>query len=136
MTVKTPAGRLATSFGDVDRMAALYAPDVRWSLPASLPFARPTVGKEAIVTLHRQIWSEVYRPDVEVTILDEVGDDACSAVRFFYRAFANYVGRWYENEYTLFVRSGPEGVTEVFEAFDTTTTFDFYRGEATKWKGL
>jgi len=136
VSVKTPAGRLATAFGDVDRMAEFYAPGVRWVLPASLPFPRPVEGKEAVIALHRQIWSEVYRPDVEVKILDEVGDETASAVRFFYRAFALYVGRYYENEYTMFVRSGPEGVTEVFEAFDTTTTFDFYRGEPTKWKGL
>jgi hypothetical protein len=44
MMAKTPAGRLVSAFGDAARMSTLYAPDVEWSLPASLPFPRPAKG--------------------------------------------------------------------------------------------
>ncbi len=81
----TPAGRLVRAFGDAQRMATLYAPDVNWSLPACLPFPRPMKGKAAVVEYNQKVWTVVYRPDCEVEILDEVGDEASSAVRFIYR---------------------------------------------------
>ena len=31
----------------VEKMAALYAPDIRWSLPASLPYPHPMTGRDA-----------------------------------------------------------------------------------------
>jgi hypothetical protein len=128
-SVNTPAGRLVSAFGNPERMVALLAPDVRWSLPVSTPFPRPIEGRDAVLVTMRKIWSEVYRPDVEIEILDELGDDTISAVRFNYRAFAHYVSRVYENEYTLFARSGPDGITDVNEAFDTKRTLDFFRPE-------
>jgi hypothetical protein len=133
----TPAGRLGRAFGDAQRMATLYAPDVNWSLPACLPFPRPMKGKAAVVEYNQKVWTVVYRPDCEVKILDEVGDEASSAVRFIYRAFALSMDRHHENEYVVFVRSGPEGITEVFESFDTVITRDFFRGgAATEWRGF
>jgi hypothetical protein len=126
----TPAGRLVTAFGDVPTMAALYAPDVRWTLSASTPFPRPIKGKAAVTAFNTEVWTAHYRPDCQIEILDEVGDERASAVRFLYRAFAKAAARMYENEYTVFVRSGPEGIEEVFEAFDTALTRDFFsRGE-------
>ncbi|MGJ3626740.1 hypothetical protein AB5I41_07500 [Sphingomonas sp. MMS24-JH45] len=70
-----------------------------------------------------------------VTILDKAGDDASSAVRFTYRAWSHFAQRWYENEYTLFVRNGPRGITHVAEAFDTAATIDFLadRPPGTAW---
>jgi hypothetical protein len=35
----------------------------------------------------------------------------------------------YENEYAVFVRSGPEGITEVFESLDTARAGQIARGE-------
>jgi hypothetical protein len=125
MTVTTPAGRLVSAFGNADAMAKLYAPNVEWSLSASLPFPRPMAGFDRVTAFNREIWTTHYRPDCTVTILDETGDETRSAVRFIYRAHAHANNKTYENEYTLFVRSGPEGITEVFEALDTLFVMQF-----------
>jgi ketosteroid isomerase-like protein len=125
MSGTTPAGRLVLAFGDVDAMAAMYAPNIEWSLSASLDLPRPMVGSEAVAAFNREVWSRHYRPECAVTILDEVGDEQRSAVRFIYRAHSNVTNTAYENEYTLFVRSGPEGITEVFEALDTLLVMRF-----------
>lgn len=127
--VTTPAGRLVSAFGDVDKMSALYADDIRWSLSASLPYPRPMEGREAVLAFNRSVWEEIYYPDCTVEILDEVGDERLSAVRFIYRARYRESDRPYENEYTLFARGGPAGISEVFEALDTLAVFDQMRGE-------
>jgi ketosteroid isomerase-like protein len=129
MSPRTPAGRLVSAFGDVDAMAALYAPHVEWSLSPSTPFPRPMKGREAVIAFNREVWTRHYRADCTVEILDEVGDDTGSAVRFIYRAHMNATGRMYENEYAVFVRSGPEGITEVFESLDTARAGQIARGE-------
>jgi ketosteroid isomerase-like protein len=126
----TPAGRLVRAFGDVEAMSALYAPDIEWSLPGSLPFPRPMKGRDAVRGFNSTVWGEIYFPDCTVTILDEMGDEAGSAVRFIYRARHRASGVAYENEYTLFARSGPAGITEVFEALDTLAIFDQLDGLA------
>lgn len=127
MTLQTPAGRLVSAFGDVDRMAALYAPGIEWSLSASTPYPRPMQGFDAVTAFNREVWTKHYLPDCTVEILDEVGDENASAVRFIYRATFRSDGRIYENEYTVFVRSGPEGIREVFEALDTAHARDVAR---------
>lgn len=119
MDPRTPAGRLVSAFGDVEAMAAMYAPDVEWSLPASLGLPRPMRGRAAVIAFNREVWTVHYRADCSVKILDEAGDERASAVRFIYRAHSNAMNRLYENEYTLFARSGPEGISAVFEAMDT-----------------
>jgi len=124
MSARTPAGRLVLAFGDVVAMQALYAPQIAWSLPASLPYPRPMTGKDAVVAFNRAVWADNYFPDCSVSILDEVGDDSLSAVRFVYRARMRATGGPYENEYTLFARSGPLGITEVFEAMDSLSVLD------------
>ena len=129
MTARTPAGRLVSAFGDVEAMSALYAPYVEWSLSPSTPYPRPMKGREAVIAFNREVWTKHYRPDCTVEILDEVGDETGSAVRFIYRAHMLATNRAYENEYTLFARSGPEGITEVFEALDTVRAGQIARGE-------
>lgn len=136
MPAKTPAGKLVLAFGNVERMSSAYAPDIRWSLPASTPFPRPMVGRDAVIAFNNKVWGEVHQRDCEVEILDEVGDATASAVRFLYRAHVIGKEGVYENEYTVFVRSGPEGLYEVFEAFDTVAALDFYRGTPTKMRGF
>jgi SnoaL-like domain len=137
MVLRTPAGQLASAFGNPEKMVSLLAPGVRWTLPFSTPFPRPISGRDAVLETMTKIWTEIYRPDVEVEFLDEVGDDTASAVRFTYKAFALWLGRIYENEYTLFARSGPDGIVEVNEAFDTKRTLDFFRQEEkTEFKGF
>jgi hypothetical protein len=99
----TPAGRLVTAFGHPDEMATMYADDVAWSLSRAL-MPDPIRGKDAVVAFNRAVWTETYRPDCEVEILDEVGDDQSSAVRIVYRAHMLAVDQPYENEYSLFER--------------------------------
>jgi hypothetical protein len=106
MTVTTPAGRLVCAFGNVEKMSALYAPEIEWSLSASLPYPRPMKGREAVLAFNRSVWEEVYFPDCTVEILDELGDERLSAVRFIYRAKYRGSNLPYENEYTLFARGG------------------------------
>ena len=128
MIASTPAGRLVTAFGDIDAMQRLYAEDIEWSLPASLPWPRPIVGKAAVIAFNERTWTESYFPDCSVTIADEVGDERLSAVRFVYRARFRLTGKAYENEYTLFARSGPQGIREVFEAMDSLSILDQFDG--------
>jgi ketosteroid isomerase-like protein len=129
MNAQTPAGKLVAAFGNPAAMSLLYSPDVRWSLSASLTqFPRPIEGKDAVVAFNELIWREVYHPDCETEILDEVGDDEVSAVRFIYRASFVRSGVEYENEYTLFVRSGHDGVHAVFEGLDTAALLDAMTG--------
>lgn len=128
---KTPAAQLVSAFGNIDAMTALYAPDVEWSLPASvITFPRPMVGREAVIAFNKDVWTNHYKPDCSVEILDEVGDAERSAVRFIYRAHSLLAGKTYENEYTVFVRSSPNGITHVFEALDTVVMLDFLMGRA------
>lgn len=129
MSGKTPAGRLVGAFGDADAMAALLAPDVRWYLPVSTPFPHPIEGREAVRETMTKIFGEVYGPGPRMEFLDELGDEASSAVRFTLSAEALWVNRTYVNEYTLFARCGPQGIFEVNEAFDTKRTLDFFREE-------
>ena len=129
MAVQTPARRLVEAFGDVEKMSALYADEINWSLSASLPYPRPMTGREAVIAFNRSVWEEIYFPDCTVEVLDELGDEKLSAVRFIYRARYRDSGLPYENEYTLFVRGGPDGISEVFEALDTLAVFDQMRGE-------
>ena len=123
MSGPTPARMLAERFGNPDKMAELYSPEIVWQISASLgvPLLE---GYDAVLAFNRQVWTEHHRPDCTVTVLDEVGDSQTSAVRFTYRAWSLFVEDWYENEYTLFVRSGPEGIRVVSEAFDTAATVD------------
>jgi len=123
MSAPTPARRLAESFGDPDALRALFAPDVVWQISASLGVPK-LEGIEAVGAFNRQVWTEHHRPDCTVTILDEVGDATTSAVRFIYRAWSHFADDWYENEYTLFVRSDEGGIRHIAEAFDTAATID------------
>jgi SnoaL-like domain len=127
MAGHTPAGKLAALFGNVAAMSAMYAPAVEWTISASLGIPR-LVGRDAVVAFNTQVWSEHHRPDCSITILDELGDETSSAVRFTYRAWSHFVRDWYENEYTLFVKAGPEGIHSVVEALDTSANLDFLSG--------
>lgn len=124
----TPAGKLVRAFGNVDKMKAMYAPTIEWSLSASLPFPHPMKGYDAVVAFNTGVWSDTYFPDCKVEILDEIGNDALSAVRFIYSARYRSNGGTYTNEYTLFARCGADGIREVFEALDTAAVLDQMSG--------
>jgi ketosteroid isomerase-like protein len=125
----TPAGRLAKAFGDLVLLRALYADDVSWQLPASTGASLQRVfrGKDAVLAFNADVWGKYYRPDCSVEILTEVGDEKGSAVRFTYRAFSLIANKPYENEYQLFVESGSNGVTRIYESFDTLTSAMLYK---------
>ena len=133
----TPARALAERFGNPDAMRDLYAPDIEWTISASLRVPR-LVGRDAVYAFNRQVWTEHHRPDCTVTILDETGDQLSSAVRFIYRAWSHFANDWYENEYSLFVRNSDMGSVSVAEAFDTAATIDFLAGKAigTSWGSI
>jgi hypothetical protein len=109
-------------------MAPLYAPDITWTLPRGLS-QEPMVGKDAVCAFNRMVWTQSYRPDCEVDILDEVGDEGSSAVRIRYRAHLLGPDQDYENEYTVFVRADDHGIHEVFEDMDTVTLLDALTGK-------
>lgn len=128
MSAITPAGKLVEAFGDVDAMSALYANDVEWSISSALPFESPMIGRDAVVAFNNEIWGVHYFPEVSVTILDEVGDTALSAVRFSYKAVFRATGQKYENEYTLFVSSEEGQIKRVFEGLDTLALLEQLQG--------
>ncbi|WP_439815483.1 nuclear transport factor 2 family protein [Zavarzinia sp. CC-PAN008] len=129
MAATTLAGKLVEAFGDPQAMNALYADDVRWTLSASTgALAGPHVGRAAVVAFNTTIWTEFYFADgVTVEILDEVGNDRLSAVRFIYNARYKADNSPYSNEYTVFARH-PDGrkITEVFEGLDTSYALQRY----------
>ena len=127
--MRTPAGKLVSAFGNVDKMKTMYAPSIEWSLSASLPFPRPMKGFDAVVAFNTGVWSDTYFPDCTVEILDEIGNENLSAVRFIYGAKYRSNGGNYKNEYTLFVRSDTDGIREVFEALDTAAVLDQMSGK-------
>lgn len=137
MSPPTPARQLAECFGNPDKMAELYSPEVVWQISASVGVPR-LEGYDAVCAFNRQVWTEHHRPDCTVTVLDDIGDAETSAVRFTYRAWSLFVEDWYENEYTLFVRSGSDGIRMVNEAFDTAATIDFLakRPLGTCWEAV
>jgi hypothetical protein len=116
------------AFGRPEEMAAMYAPDITWTLSHGLQ-QPPLVGMDAVCTFNRMVWTQSYRPDCEVEILDEVGDDNTSAVRITYRAHMLMSDQPYENEYQLFVRSDEAGIHEVFERMDTVALLDALTGQ-------
>jgi ketosteroid isomerase-like protein len=117
----TPAGDLVRAFADVDRMDAMYADEIVWTLPASLgPAAGPHHGREAVVAFNRAVWGQYYSPEgVEVEVVEELRDGDRSAARFVYRATVLASGERYENHYTLFARSSGGRIVEVHEGLDT-----------------
>lgn len=125
----TLAGKLVERFGRPDEMKRLYASNIRWSLSRSLgKLAGPHEGFEAVLAFNRRIWEAVYFEDVEVEILDEIGDEGSSAVRFIYRATYRNNDAPYENIYTLFAHSRNGRIHEVFEDLDTLASINAYAG--------
>jgi ketosteroid isomerase-like protein len=117
----TLAGSLVRAFGDVEKMAELYADDVVWELPSSLgEAAGPHRGKDAVVAFNHQVWGEFYSPiGVEVEVHDELEQRDLSAVRFTYRATEASTRERYENEYSVHVRVRDGKIVEIREFLDT-----------------
>jgi ketosteroid isomerase-like protein len=119
----TPARRLVERFGDPDAMAALYHPDIEWTLPeASGRFAGPHRGQVTVLAFNRAVWGKLYFPDVTIEILDETGDEVRSSVRFRYTARIRPNGEQYSVEYALFAHCADGKLLAVHELLDTATS--------------
>lgn len=128
----TPARRLVEAFGDVDAMAAMYAPDVTWRLNRSLApnIAGPHVGAEAVVAFNRAVFEKFYEPgSVSVEIHHELGDVSQSVVRFDFSARTRR-GHGYGVEYVLYATTREGAVIEVIELLDTHASNEQHAGRA------
>ena len=129
-TRPTPARRLVESFGSPDEMSAMYSEDVTWRLSHSLApnIAGPHVGKGAVLAFNEAVFHKFYRPGVRVDILDELGDEASSVVRFNFHAVSRREHS-YAVEYVVFAKTGPGGlVREVIELLDTHASNEQHAG--------
>ena len=70
-----------------------------------------------------------YYPECTVDILNELGNDAHSAVRFTYNAKLRSSEGPYSLEYILFVRAEGGQITRVDEAMDTMGSGNLFAGE-------
>ena len=114
------ARTLVEAFGDVETMQKLYDDDIVWYMSKSLgPIAGPYEGRDAVIAFNNRVWGKFYLPDVQVEILDDVGNEETSAVRFIYSATMARSEKVYKLEYTLFARAKNGKLTEVFEGMDT-----------------
>lgn len=126
----TPARLLVEAFGDNDAMAALYSDDVQWRLNHSLApnIAGPHIGKEAVSAFNRAVFGKFYEPDsARVEILDELGDESSSVVRFNMRATSTR-GHAYDVEYVLFAKTRDGLICDVVELLDTHASNEQHKG--------
>ena len=102
--ITTPARRLVEAFGDCASLEAMYAEDVSWRLNHSLApnISGPHTGKIAVCAFNHAVFDKFYElGSVAVEILDEIGNDDSSVVRFVFRATSRR-GNPYAVEYVLF----------------------------------
>ncbi|MDH4144592.1 MAG: nuclear transport factor 2 family protein [Acidimicrobiia bacterium] len=126
----TPARRLVERFGDCDALAAMYRDDVTWRLNHSLAanIAGPHVGKEAVTGFNTAVFTKFYEPgSVRVHILDELGDESSSVVRFVFHARSRR-GHDYDVEYVLFAKTRDGLVSDVVELLDTHASNEQHAG--------
>ena len=130
MSTPTPARQVVQAFGDCEALAALYSNDVTWRLNHSLApnIAGPHLGKAAVIGFNEAVFTKFYVPgSVSVEILDELGDEASSAVRFNFRATSRR-GHPYAVEYVLFAKTLGGKVCEVIELLDTHASNEQHQG--------
>ena len=130
--INTPARRLVEAFGNCAALEAMYTEDVCWRLSHSLApnIAGPHVGKVAVCAFNRAVFEKFYEPaSVAVEILDEIGDEAASVVRFVYRATSRRKHP-YAVEYVLFAKTTDGMVHEVVELLDTHASNEQHQGKA------
>lgn len=126
----TPARALVEAFGDCATMAAMYTDDVIWRLNHSLApnIAGPHVGKAAVTGFNEAVFTKFYEPgSVRIEILDEVGDEASSVVRFNFRAMSRR-GHPYAVEYVIFAKTTGGKIHDVIELLDTHASNEQHKG--------
>jgi ketosteroid isomerase-like protein len=132
MNPRTPARLVVDAFGDIAALAAMYTEDVTWRLNHSLApnIAGPHVGKAAVTAFNEAVFTKFYEPgSVRVEILDELGDEASSVVRFNFRATSRR-GLPYAVEYVLFAKTWGGKVCEIVELLDTHASNEQHRGNS------
>ncbi|MEZ5235505.1 MAG: nuclear transport factor 2 family protein [Acidimicrobiia bacterium] len=132
MSSVTPARAVVEAFGDCDALASMYTDDVTWRLNRSLApnIAGPHVGKAAVTGFNQAVFTKFYEPgSVRVEILDELGNEASSVVRFNFRATSRR-GHAYAVEYVLFAKTRGGKVCEVIELLDTHASNEQHQGNA------
>lgn len=132
MTTPTPARQVVEAFGDCETLAEMYTEDVTWRLNHSLApnIAGPHVGKEAVCGFNTAVFTKFYEPgSTRVDILDEIGDEGSSVVRFIMRATSRR-GNPYNVEYVLFAKTSGGKVCEVVELLDTHASNEQHQGNA------
>jgi len=128
----TPARRLVEAFGDCSAMAAMYSDAVTWRLNHSLApnIAGPHAGKQAVRAFNEAVFTKFYEPgSAEVEILDEIGNEASSVVRFVFRAISRR-GNPYNVEYVLFAKTTDGRIHEVVELLDSHASNEQHQGNA------
>lgn len=128
--MKTPARRLVEAFGNCSALEAMYTEDVSWRLNHSLAphIAGPHQGKAAVCAFNQAVFEKFYEPSsVQVEVLDELGDEASSVVRFIYRATSRRQHP-YAVEYVLFAKTVNGRVCEVVELLDTHASNEQHQG--------
>ena len=130
--IHTPARRLVEAFGDCSALEAMYTEDVSWRLNHSLApnISGPHAGKTAVCAFNRAVFNKFYEPgSVVVEILDEIGNEASSVVRFVFRASSRR-GNPYAVEYVLFAKANDGMIHEVVELLDTHASNEQHQGKA------
>ena len=128
----TPARRIVEAFGDCPGLEAMYSDSVTWRLNHSLApnIAGPHEGKAAVCGFNRAVFEKFYAPgSVKVEILDEIGDESSSVVRFNFRAMSTR-GNPYAVEYVLFAKTTGGKVHEVVELLDTHASNEQHQGRS------
>lgn len=127
----TLARRLAEAFGNIPEMTKLYSDDIVWSLSKSPGrIAGPYEGKEAVIAFNERVWGSFYHPECTIEVLNELGDDNHSAVRFMYNTTLRSSGADYNLEYIIFARGENGLLTRVDEAMDTLGSANLFAGKA------
>ncbi|MBL93996.1 MAG: ketosteroid isomerase [Magnetovibrio sp.] len=130
MTKSTPARRLVEAFGNCEGMANMYSDDITWRLNHSLAvnIAGPHEGKEAVIKFNNAVFHKFYKTSsVSVEILDEIGDEASSVVRFNFHAYSAR-DHAYDVEYVLFAKTRQGLIYEVVELLDTLASNEQHQG--------
>jgi ketosteroid isomerase-like protein len=97
---------------------------------SSPPLPGPHDGKEAVCGFNVAVFTKFYQEGTTtVEILDEIGTEASSVVRFNMRATSR-AGHSYDVEYVLFAKTRDGLVYEVVELMDSQASAEQHQGNA------
>ena len=126
-----PARQLVEAFGDCSKLETMYTEHVSWRLNYSLApsISGPHTGRMAVCAFNQAVFNKFYEPgSVSVEVLDEVGNEASSVVRFIFRAMSRR-GNSYAVEYVIFVKTTDGKIHEVIELLDTHASNEQHQGK-------